>query len=74
MTINLFGIKIEIKVTKVETFRAEINQAQRQADAAAIISSEHFQALKEQAARARALRQIADTSFGQQMIENIARG
>lgn len=56
MTIIIFGIRITINVTKIERFDASIDQAQRKADVAAIVNSEHFQALKAQAAAARASR------------------
>lgn len=56
MTIIIFGIRITINVTKIEKFSSQIDQAQRKADVAAIVNTEHFRSLKAQAQAARAAR------------------
>ena len=73
MTLKIGRYEIVIfKVTKLETYPVEIDQAQRQANADAIRNSETFKAIVERAKALRAMRDNGD-EFANKYIENIAR-
>lgn len=73
MKIKIFGYWLVIGIEKIEKPNLKIDQQQRENDFREIAESETFQNIREQARRARELRQIANTEFGQKYIENISK-